>query len=110
MSLDTATIADWYKHENISYSILFTELFIWVRNIYVNNSKQGKNALDLRTNMDPCAFPPANNPSIIPPSDDGLLVVYSNFTNVITYFDPKNHRIRITFNWYIDEYKVKWHP
>ena len=60
--LGTYTIVACYKHKNISYTIPFTDLFIWRYKSYIINYKQGKKALDPLTNTYTCAFLPAIYP------------------------------------------------
>ena len=107
--IGTDPIVDWYKHNNISYNITFTDLFISECKIYIINYKQGKNALDPYTNTYPYTFPPAIYPYLIPPSTYGLFTGYPNSTNIIIYFDPKTRRIRKNFHCCIDEYYIKSH-
>ena len=54
-----------------------------------------------------CLFP-FIDPPILPQSADGLFVLYSNYTKVIIYFDPKTSRINITFHCYIDIFLSKY--
>ena len=105
--LVTAPIVSWYKHRNISYTIPFVELVIWGWKFYIVNSKQRKMSLYLCTNKDPCVCPPDIYPSILLPSADFFILVYSNSKKFIIYFDPSNRHINRNFNLYIDYYDVK---
>ena len=58
MLLGKSPTVAWYKHKNICYIIPFTDLVIWVCNIYILDSKQQKNILDPRTSTYPFVCPP----------------------------------------------------
>ena len=76
-------IIDWYKHNNISYIIPFSDLVIWGCKIYTTNYKTGKKELEPRTNIDTCSWPTATYPYRIPPNKYVLLIGYCNYTKVI---------------------------
>ena len=66
--------------------------------------------MDPRTNEDPCACPPVIDPYIISKSAYRLFMVYSNYTKVIIYFEPKTCRIKRNVYCYIGEYDIKLNP
>ena len=88
MCLCTAPIFDWYKQNNIYYTIPFIDVVISECKLYIIKSKQGKNYLYPLTKTDPCVCPPAIDPYIFSQSANGLFIGYSSFTKVIIYFDP----------------------
>ena len=110
MLLGKSSTVAWYKHKNICYIILFTDLVIWGCNIYILGSKQQKNILDPRTSKYPCVCPPVIYPSLLPPSVYGFFTVYYNSAKFIIYFELNTRRVKIIFHFYIDEYDVELHP
>ena len=95
--LVAATIVSFYKHKNIPYTLPFTSFVIWVCNIYIINSKQGKKELNPRTNTDPITCTPNIDPPLFPQSAYGFFIGYSNSTKVIIYSEPNTHGIKISF-------------
>ena len=100
-------IVDWYKYNNVYYITPFEELVIWGWKFYITNPKQGKKALDPRTNTYTLSCNPAIDSSLLPPSVYGFFVVYSNPKKVIIYFYPKTHCIKRISYCYIYEYDSK---
>ena len=107
--LGTLSIIPWYGHDNIPYTIAFSEIFIWRYKLYIINPKECNRALYLLNNTDPNTCPTEFDPYLIPTSADGFFMGYSNSTEVIIYFVHNTSHTKQNFHLYIYECNINLH-